>query len=253
MKKFLMTQSGKNRIYGVISFPENRKDSPCLILGHGFTGNKDERMLVTISERLLEAGISSVRFDYAGHGESGGASEEVTISQEINDLKSVIQYVKQDKEVRTDKIILGGHSLGGLIALLTAYELPQEIGGIVLISPALTMFHELIKDLTDDSLCQVMNGKPFDLGGFLIGKKMIDECSTIDAFSLARSMHPKALLIHGESDRDTPPYISAVLKQIWKDNAKLCMIPHADHCFRTAEAIQRVADEITAYMLELFQ
>lgn len=253
MKKYFMTKSGTNRLYGVISYEEKRHNAPCLILGHGFTGNKDERMLVTIARSLQEAGISCVRFDYAGHGESEGNPEDVTVRQEINDLKSVLQYVKQDEDIATDKIFLGGHSLGGLVALETAYELSEEIYGLVLISPALTMFHELIKDLRDERLRQVMDGKPLDLGGFLVGRKIIDECSTIDAFSLARSMKPRALLIHGESDHDTPSYISVVLKQIWGDQARLCLIPRADHCYRTAEANQRVADEITAYITELFQ
>lgn len=248
-----MAQSEKNRLYGVISFSEKGSKAPCLILGHGFTGNKDERLLVTISERLLEAGISSVRFDYSGHGESDGAPEDVTVAQEVSDLQAVLEYVKQEEVIDPDQIFLGGHSLGGLVALLTAFQLPDEIYGLVLISPALTMFHELIEGLTDDRLKQVMSGEPLDLGGFSVGKKMIDECSTIDAFSLARKMRPRALLVHGESDNNTPVYISVVLKQIWGDSAQLCLIPQADHCFRTVKANQRVADEVTAYITRLFQ
>lgn len=207
MRNYFTTQSGKNKLYGISYLAESREKTPCLILGHGFTGNKNERLLVMISEKLLEAGISSVRFDYAGHGESEGIPEEVTVAQEISDLKAIMKYVKDDEHIDSGKIFLGGHSLGGLIALITASQLPDEVYGLVLISPALTMFHELIKDLTGEKLKKVMNGGTLDCGGFLVGKKMIDECSTIDAFSLARKMNPRSLLVHGEGDSDTPAYI----------------------------------------------
>ncbi len=252
MRNYFTVQSGKNKLYGVFCSPEGREKTPCLILGHGFTGDKNERLLVRISERLLEAGFSSVRFDYAGHGESEGIPEEVTVAQEVNDLKAVLEYVKNDEHIDPEKILLGGHSLGGLVALIAASQIPDAIYGLVLISPALTMFHELAKDLTGENLRQVLNAGLLDCGGFQVGRKMIDECSTIDAFSLAGKIHPKALLIHGEEDRDTPPYISVALKGIWGENAQLHLVPEADHCFHTAKAVKEVPDEIASYMSKLF-
>src|SRR5918997_1175955 len=66
------------------------------------------------------SGRAFVRFDYSGHGESGGAFEEGTVSRWLEDTLAVV-----DRTVR-ERPILVGSSMGGWISLLAARYLMEK-------------------------------------------------------------------------------------------------------------------------------
>jgi len=53
-------------------YENKRSRNECLVMFHGFTGNKMEtsRMFLSIDQMLEKEDISSLRFDWFGHGES---------------------------------------------------------------------------------------------------------------------------------------------------------------------------------------
>lgn len=240
--------SNSNRICGELITPDDTRKLPCLILGHGFTGNRNERMLVDISRKLAEGGIASIRFDYNGHGESEGAPENVTVAGELSDLRAVLDYARKSECVDASHIFAGGHSVGGLVPIYLYEQVPEQIEGLVLISPALSLYHEFVEELTGDRLVSMMNGEPVDFGNFRVGRKIIDECSMLNPFETAASMQPEALLIHGKCDRNTPAFNSVLLKKLWGEHAKLCLIEGADHCYMSSKATGEVADQVTRWM-----
>lgn len=79
-----------------------------------------------------ERSIPFLAFDYSGHGHSGGAFADGTISGWRIDCLSVLEQLTHDDE----PLILVGSSMGGWMALLTALALKQRIVGLVLIAPA---------------------------------------------------------------------------------------------------------------------
>ena len=84
-----------------------------------------------------------VRFDYSGHGESGGAFEEGTISRWLEDALTVMERFV------TERPILVGSSMGGWISLLAVRHLMEKRpdltpAGMVLIAPAVDMTERLI-------------------------------------------------------------------------------------------------------------
>ena len=240
--------SGKNVIRGEYTCPATAEKHACLILGHGFTGNRNERLLVTISKKLLEKDICCVRFDYDGHGESDGATEDVTIEKEVQDLSAVLDYVKSLDFIDQKKIYIGGHSVGGLTPLLLCEKRAKEIAGLVLISPALSLYHEFVMTLTGERLLAMANGEPIDFGSFRLGRAIIDECCMINAFETASKIHPRALLLHGKEDLDTPAFNSVELKRLWGDDAVLCLIPDADHCYMSSMATNMVAEKTAQWL-----
>lgn len=106
-------------------------------------------MLGTKAERLSdwarEAGRAFVRFDYSGHGESGGQFEDGTISKWTADALHIL-----DTETK-GPLVLVGSSMGGWIALLTALARKERISGLVLIAPAPDFTEDLLwASLTED-------------------------------------------------------------------------------------------------------
>ncbi len=240
--------SGNNVIRGEYTCPDAAGKHACLILGHGFTGNRNERLLITISKRLLEHDICCIRFDYNGHGESDGATEDVTVEKEVQDLSAVLDYAQALDFVDTDRIYVGGHSVGGLTPVLLYEKRAEDIAGLVLISPALSLYHEFVMALTGERLLAMASGEPVDFGSFRLGRAIIDECCMMNAFEIAGRIHPKALLIHGKEDLDTPAFNSVELKKLWGEDASLCLIQGADHCYLSSKATDMVAEKTAQWL-----
>ena len=74
-------------------------------------------------------GQAFVRFDYSGHGRSGGRFEDGTLSTWLGDTLAVLETIP-------GPLVLVGSSMGGWIALLAARKLPERVKALLLIAPA---------------------------------------------------------------------------------------------------------------------
>src|ERR1700689_1605710 len=90
-------------------------------------------------------GRACVRFDYSGHGESGGAFTDGTIGRWLADSLAVF-----DACCRGPQILIGS-SMGGWVALLLVRALQRRgragaasVAGLVLIAPAIDFTEELM-------------------------------------------------------------------------------------------------------------
>lgn len=81
-----------------------------IILIHGWCSNKDRERFFDLANRIESEGYSFLRFDQANCGESEG--DEVTIKNNIDDVKSSIAFAK---ERGYKEIGLIGESLGELL------------------------------------------------------------------------------------------------------------------------------------------
>ncbi len=75
-------------------------------------------------------GQGFLRFDYRGHGQSGGRFEEGTVGLWLEDAKAAIGALTEGP------LVLVGSSLGGWIMLLLARARAERIRGLVGIAPA---------------------------------------------------------------------------------------------------------------------
>ena len=89
-------------------------------------------------------GLACTRFDYSGHGQSGGAFLDGTISDWLEEAIAVF-----DRFTLGPVIVLGS-SMGGWIALLLAEALRRRgdhrLAGLILIAPATDMTTVLMWD-----------------------------------------------------------------------------------------------------------
>ena len=88
------------------------------ILCPGYLDTKDYAHLVDLADRLAKLGYTVVRFDPTGTWESDGAISEYLMSQYLEDIKSVLEYMLV--EGGYTYVLLGGHSRGGQVSLLYA-------------------------------------------------------------------------------------------------------------------------------------
>ena len=95
-----------------------------VIVCHGNGGNISHRL--GLYDRLLDAGVNVLAFDYRGYGRSGGRPSEAGT---YRDAQAAFTWLKT-KEFAATNIIIYGESLGGGIASELAVREP--VGGLIL-------------------------------------------------------------------------------------------------------------------------
>jgi lysophospholipase len=136
-----------------------------IIIIHGITEHKGRYF--EFIETLNKNGFSVYALDLRGHGESGGRRGDIKNFQTfLNDIKSFISFVKSKTN---NKIVLFGHSLGGLIALSQA-TFNTEIDLLIISSPA----------ITKQPKYQFFYKIPYKLMGFYVKKKTSESKETME-------------------------------------------------------------------------
>lgn len=223
---------------------------PLVILCHGFSGNCGGELFYDIADDLEAAGVASLRFDFNGHGKSEGRFQDMTVPNEIQDLKNVITWAQAQPWVKS--ISLLGHSQGGVVAGMTAGELGDKvIKSLVLMAPAAV--------LRDDALRGSTMGAQYDpwhmteeyvqlpFGGLKLGRKYIESAITLPIYETSLNYTGPVLIIHGTHDR-VVPYTYGERYHSGYHDSDIRLITGEDHGFsvNTAEAARYAADWLTA-------
>ena len=123
MERYVECESRGLTLRGMLHVPDQRPGKvPFVILFHGFCDDRNEINFVhtELSRRLCERGIASVRFDFAGSGDSDGRFEDMTVSGEVEDGLAILDYVKSLDFVDQSRIAIHGLSMGGCVASMVA-------------------------------------------------------------------------------------------------------------------------------------
>jgi dipeptidyl aminopeptidase/acylaminoacyl peptidase len=128
VEKVSFKSEGK-RISGILHLPEKINPS-CVIASHGLLSSKDSEKYIALGEQISREGISMLRFDFRGIGESEGGEEDNTVSKKIADLSAAIDFIRSYPGLE-NRIGLIGSSLGGFLSLIKASE-DKEIRTIVI-------------------------------------------------------------------------------------------------------------------------
>ena len=109
---------------------------PCIVMSHGFGATKD-MILEQYALRFVKNGFAVLNFDYRHFGVSEGVPrQKFDMVKQVEDLKSVISFARQHKDIDKKKIALWGTSAAGGYGLIIAAE-DKEIACVIAQCPAL--------------------------------------------------------------------------------------------------------------------
>lgn len=91
-----------------------------------------------IADTLGRRGVAVLRFDDRGTGESGGMHRGATSRDFADDVRALVAWARTRADIDADRILLLGHSEGGLIAPLVAADDARLAGIALLAGPAYT-------------------------------------------------------------------------------------------------------------------
>ncbi len=132
--------------------PASKADGSSIFWMGGYKSDMEGSKVLVLDEWAEKTGNGCMRYDYSGHGVSGGAFTDGTISKWLEESLAIFDKTDGPQ-------IVVGSSMGGWLALLLTVAHVQSVGlensrikGLVLIAPAVDMTHDLMWDKFTDEI-----------------------------------------------------------------------------------------------------
>jgi pimeloyl-ACP methyl ester carboxylesterase len=176
---------------------------PTIVFLTGFRSDMEGTKAAHLASWCAANNRPFVRFDYRGHGQSGGRFEDGTIGIWRDDALAVIDTCT------SGPLILAGSSMGGWIALLAALARPQRVAGILGLAAA-PDFTRAISMQMNDSQRKEMNEKGFFFLGndydapYPISRALLEEGDAHILLNAPINITCPVRLIQGMKDTDVP-------------------------------------------------
>src|SRR6476660_2086312 len=225
---------------------------PELLWLSGFLSDVANTKATAIAEWAAEQGLAMMRFDYSGHGLSGGDLLNASIGDWLEESMAVWGLMGGGP-----RIVIGS-SMGGWIALLLARHLARqgrsdELAGLVLIAPAFDMTEALMwRELPQAAKDEIQRngatympsayGEPYPITRHLIeeGRAHLLEGHPFDPGCPVR-------ILQGMRDPGVPWRHAVALVDLLTDAVvELTLIKDGDHRQSEPQDLQRLTATIAA-------
>jgi alpha-beta hydrolase superfamily lysophospholipase len=228
--------------------------APGLFWLAGFRADMEGSKASAVDAYAVRRGLACTRFDYSGHGRSGGRFEDGTISRWLEEAEAVFHRFAAGPE------IVVGSSMGGWIALLLAERLAGSghVAGLVLIAPAVDMTRRLMWDRMDAAAREDLetNGiflVPSDTSDepYPITRSLIEDGKThLFGDRLIETGCPVHIL-QGTEDTDVPwTHATDLVTHFASDDVVLTLVKGGDHRLSRAEDLARLESAIDGLIAE---
>ncbi len=224
--------------------------APVVWLG-GFRSDMRATKAEALAAWAREQGHAFLRFDYAGHGETGGDFARWTLSHWLEDALAVIAA-----QCRRAPILVGS-SMGGWIALLAARRLmgtAQAPAGLVLIAPAVDFSEELMwvqmpPHIQQTILRDGVWNRPSEYSPepTPITRALIEDGRRHLLFGSEIRTGCPAHILQGMADPDVPwRHVLKLVEHLAGDPVTLTLVKDGDHRLSTPQDIVRLTNAVAA-------
>ncbi len=226
---------------------------PGIVWLGGFKSDMHSTKAQRLDELAAREGRACLRFDYSGHGESGGRFEDGTISLWLEESLALIRAQTGGPQV------LVGSSMGGWIALLVARAMGLEeasarLAGLVLIAPAVDFTEALIWARLPEEMRRQIERE---------GKWMRESAYSTDAYPITHALikdgrrnlllgdtihaHAPVHILQGMNDPDVPwAHAMTLVEHLAGDCVTLSLIKDGDHRLSREEDIASLEAAVKA-------
>ena len=229
--------------------------APGLIWLGGFKSDMKGTKAAALDEWAEAQGRACIRFDYSGHGESGGDFVDGTIGRWLEESVAVFERFARGPQV------LIGSSMGGWLALLLTRELRQRlagagsVAGLVLVAPAVDFTEELMWQRFSAEVKQQietegawMRPSQYSEAPYPITRRLIEEGrSHLLLGGLIETGCPVRIL-QGVQDPDVPwQHAVELSSRLARDDVVLTLVKDGDHRLSRPEDIERLIAAVAEF------
>lgn len=245
-------QVGKDGAERRIAVDVRKGQAPGLFWLSGFKSDMSGTKAEALAEYGCRQNRAVVRFDYSGHGKSGGVFEESCVSDWLEDAQAVFdRFCAQET-------ILVGSSMGGWIALLLALSRKetQRIKGLVLIAPAVDFTEELMckqrftDGIREEILSKGVWAQPsvYDDEPYVITRKLIEDGRNHLLFGQALHLGVPVTILQGGCDPDVPAaHAQRLIEALPQDDVTFSLVPDGDHRLSRPQDLELLLRAVAAH------
>lgn len=227
-----MTETGHlDRGDGVsLAWMKTDGQTPTVVFLPGYRSDMTGDKATALAAFCAERNQAMLRFDYSGHGASGGRFEDGTIGLWTRDALALIDHLTQGK------LVLVGSSMGGWIALLVALARPDRVAGLIGIAAAPDFTEALMwQALSFAQRAAVMQqgvvhipsqyGEPTP-----ITRGLIEDGRNHLLLSAPIALRCPVRLLHGQADPDVPWEMALrIAEQVEGLDVQVTLVKDGDH------------------------
>jgi pimeloyl-ACP methyl ester carboxylesterase len=230
--------------------------APGLFWLGGFKSDMNGTKAQALDAWAEQHGRAMVRFDYSGHGESGGSFTDGTIGRWLQESAAVF-----DAFCTAPQVLIGS-SMGGWLALLLVRELARRavqpdtrVAGLVLIAPAVDFTEELMwKRFPADAQRAIMETgawtRPSEYSEepYLITRGLIEDGRNNLLLGGMIETGAPVRILQGVADTDVPwQHAVALTSRLARDDVVLTLVKDGDHRLSRPEDIERLLAAVAEF------
>jgi pimeloyl-ACP methyl ester carboxylesterase len=211
-------------------------NKPGLVWLGGFRSDMEGTKAVAVVEEAELLGCSSLRFDYSGHGSSGGVFRNGTISRWVDESLAVFLAHTKGQQ------ILIGSSMGAWIALRLAQILAEKgmtrrLSGLLLIAPAPDFTTRLMEPSFSDTQLRSLQDSGFieEPSAYsdepnIITRALIEDGRTNQVMSENLAVGAPVRIVQGMRDPDVPfDHALQLVECLAHDDVQITLVKDGDH------------------------
>jgi alpha-beta hydrolase superfamily lysophospholipase len=228
--------------------------APGLFWLGGFRSDMNGTKATAVDAFASADGLAAVRFDYSGHGVSGGRFEGGTIGRWLEEARAVFDRFTEGPQ------ILVGSSMGGWIALhlAIAFRDAARIAGLVLVAPAVDMTRALIWDRWDTATRErfMATGahrepSPHSTDATLITRALIEDGDHYLFGERLIEVGCPVTILQGVADAEVPwRHAAGLVSRLASDDVVLTLVKDGDHRLSRPEDIERLRAAIASMVAD---
>ena len=229
---------------------------PALLWLGGFKSDMEGTKAEALHHWASEQGRGMVRFDYSGHGESGGEFTEGTIGRWLEESLAV-----WDAFCRGDQVVIGS-SMGAWLALLLAREViarragDARVTGLVLIAPAVDFTEELMWNrFTPEARRAIeqsgswMRPSQYSAQPYPITRDLIEDGRRHLLLGGMIETGCPVRILQGVQDPDVPwQHAVELTARFAQDDVVLTLVKDGDHRLSRPEDIERLIAAVAEFL-----
>jgi pimeloyl-ACP methyl ester carboxylesterase len=204
---------------------------PGVIFLGGFASDMTGTKAIFLSEQCARQGLSFVRFDYRGCGQSPGIFTDGTIGAWLEDSLAVFDQLTVGPQ------IVVGSSMGGWLGLLLAKARPERVKAFIGVAAAPDFTEDLVwekltrlqrETLLRDGLIYEEDAPPDHRVPLTL--RLIEEARGHLLLRSALSLSCPVRLIQGMKDAEVPfAHAQRIAEHVTQDDVQVTLIKNSDH------------------------
>lgn len=229
-------------------------EAPGIFWLSGFKSDMRATKAQALAAWARSANRACVRFDYSGHGQSGGEFLDGTMTRWLEESVAVFEHFCRGPQV------VVGSSMGGWLALLLARELKRRCvdaspAGLVLIAPAVDFTEVLMWSKLPAKIKRELETKgvwirpsQYEADGYPITRRLIEDGRAHLLLGGMIETGCPVRILQGVLDPDVPwGHAVELVSRLAQDDVVLTLVKDGDHRLSRPEDIERLITAVSEF------